>query len=116
MTHDADATAATDIAALPPWMRGIFTVGVPSAIALFLVWWMTSTVTRQLDLIEAKVDLSEASRAHDMGIQGAFLFAICLNTAASETDRARCAIPMSAMNMVGAPLVGASKFTDPNRR
>jgi hypothetical protein len=77
---------------VPTAVRALVYLGVPSVIALFLVYSMAGALAVRLASIEEKVDAHEAQRARDTQQVGAFLYAICLNTAQDETARARCLI------------------------
>lgn len=79
---------------LPVWVRAAALLGVPAVIALFLVYQLARTWTTQMDRIEAAVSQHETHRAHDMQSMNAFLYAICLNTADGDVERARCAIAL----------------------
>jgi hypothetical protein len=79
---------------LPTWIRAASALGVPSLIAVGLAWWLTMFMSGALLRIEQKIDHHEAARAKDSQQMNGFLYAICLNTADNETERARCAIAL----------------------
>jgi len=63
----------------PLWIRVLYRYGVPAAIALFLVWSMTSAFGSDLHTVKEEV--------HDLRY---FMRLICVNTAKTEADRAQC--------------------------
>ena len=89
---------------LPQWARIVALVGVPSAIALYLVWAVVSLYTSRqdlmLDLIRSQDQVSaihvmtasehytETNRRQEE-LQR-YLRMICVNTAPSSTDRQNC--------------------------
>lgn len=82
--------------AIPPWARFITIVGIPGAIALFLVWMMAKDVpqaTRQLEAIITEQKYTrdrDAERAVKQDQMFRLLQRICTNTAKSDTERQRC--------------------------
>ena len=68
---------------LPAWIRGASSLGVPSLIALGLVWWLTM-----------KMEASQARIEHMLQVQAAFSYATCLNAASDSTSIARCAVAL----------------------
>lgn len=64
---------------LPWWVRAATLLGVPSLIALYLLWFLTSTVTAKLDR-----HMGDELRSH------ALLRQICLNTARTPGDARAC--------------------------
>jgi hypothetical protein len=94
--RETDTNGNGGLGGLPPWLRGIAVVGIPGAIALFLVWMGAKEIPRIVGLatsIEAKVNaLLEHQR--DMDERQAETFRlmqrICSNAAKTEDDRARC--------------------------
>lgn len=68
---------------LPLWMKFISLVGVPSSIAIYLVWFLTTTV---LGAISSHND----HHAEEMRVLTSVMQQICANTAENTTDRARC--------------------------
>lgn len=85
--------AGSAMAGLPVWVQGIAWVGVPSAIACFFVWWMTSSVTVRLTAIETFLAKHQQDSATDIQ-QTWQLIAInervCLNTSKTNEDRVAC--------------------------
>ena len=78
----------------PAWVRLTVLLGVPAVIAMFLVYSMVGSVTAKLISIEMKLDYHETQRLRDMSSMNAFLYAICLNGAQTEVERARCAVAL----------------------
>jgi hypothetical protein len=67
----------------PMWVRALDRYGVVAAIALFLVWFLTSGLTN---------DITAMRREHrDLRF---YLRAICLNTASTAAQQAQCAPPV----------------------
>ena len=70
-----------------PWVvKAISTIGVPSAIALYLVWLLASQVLGAIQTHDARSD------AELRGLLPV-LQRICINTSATDTDRAACVRP-----------------------
>jgi hypothetical protein len=78
----------------PSWIRAATVLGVPSVIALGLVYWLTQVQSATLAILIEKVDHHEMMRQQDMQQMNSFLYAICLNTADGDTARARCAVAL----------------------
>jgi hypothetical protein len=76
------------------WVKVISLLGVPSVIAMFLVWTLTGTLREQQDRIELKIDQHETQRVKDAQQLTAFLYAICLNGAKGATETARCGVAL----------------------
>ena len=68
---------------VPLWMKFISAVGVPSAIAIYLVWFLGTAV---LGAIE---DHAEAHAA-ETRVLTSVLQQLCANTAQTAADRAGC--------------------------
>lgn len=82
---------------LPTWVRSIALVGVPSAIALYLVYVLASFATVGLADLNRQMDAhADAMIRHDADAKGQLealtrvLLRICINTAQSPEDRQRC--------------------------
>jgi len=82
---------------LPNWARVIALVGIPGAIALFLVWSLASFATagvtelhRQMDAHAQVMNLhdSETQRTADKTMR--LLLGICLNAAETQEQQRRC--------------------------
>lgn len=71
---------------MPAWLRGVYRYGVPSVIALFLVYSMNKTVASDIATIHEELNQHIAE-------QRFYLRAICLNTAKDEAGRALCVPP-----------------------
>lgn len=94
---------------LPPWLRGLLTIllqqGVAVAIAIFLVWWISTRVLVNQDLILSeirshRVDTALAGKTMTdfaMGQQEMqrslvmLQLQTCLNTASDNQQRQECA-------------------------
>jgi hypothetical protein len=89
---------------LPPWMRFIWVVGVPSAIALFLVYRLDGRQTDQLTGVERRLEVHASAAADHFGILIkvseevreetrqliALMRKICVHTARTETQVGAC--------------------------
>lgn len=79
-----------------PWyVQAVAFVGAPTAIACFMVWWLTGTVTKRLDVIEEQARQHTAAEA--IGTEQTWqmigiLQRVCLNTAHTADDRLACTI------------------------
>lgn len=71
---------------LPWWVKAAYMLGVPAAIALFLLWFVTTSVAGEIK------GLRDDTRQHmrDQARQLQYLRAICLNTAPTDLARAQC--------------------------
>jgi len=69
--------------AMPLWMKFVSAVGVPSAIAIYLVWFLGSAV---LGAINSHAD----QHADETRVLTSVLQQLCANTAATPADRAGC--------------------------
>lgn len=65
------------------WIDAAYKIGVPSAIAVFLVWWLTSTVAANLATIQTRLN-------DHITATNQYLYAICKHTAKTEDERADC--------------------------
>lgn len=77
-----------------PWqVRAIATIGVPSVIALGLVWWVTQTVSPNIDAIKAMV-VQHVSDQAVIRTQNEKMLKVlsgtCLNQAQTNEERERC--------------------------
>lgn len=97
MSDTTTTESNSGLTGLPQWARVIFLLGVPSAIALFLVYHLTTFGTtgiaelhRMMDLHaqEANQHASESKRT-DAGILRV-LQGICLNAATNKEEQRRC--------------------------
>jgi membrane protein insertase Oxa1/YidC/SpoIIIJ len=100
---DREAEAISD-GALPAWLRAAVLLGVPSVIALFLVYMLTTTVALRIATIEAslatllqRITTMEQQRDEqherlqdDMQQVQQALRALCVAVARREEDRGRC--------------------------
>lgn len=78
----------------PFWVKPVLVLGATTVIALYLVWWMTNDFNERLMRMEQTIATHEAHRQQDTQQVNAFLYAICLNAANDDTQRARCAIAL----------------------
>lgn len=69
-----------------PWERILTKYGAATAIALFMVYWLTSGVSGDVRTLreDVKSHISETNF---------YLRAICVNVATTEGQRANCIIP-----------------------
>ena len=67
----------------PWWVDAVVKLGVPAAIALFLVWWLTSSVAASLSTIKDRLDRHVSSSDF-------YQHQICRNTARTEAERQAC--------------------------
>lgn len=88
----------------PAWLRGVVVLGVPAAIALYLVWFGTSLIASDVRLLRSQmerhdtrseaiatnVDAHAATSAREMQDLRVLLRQICVNTAPNETYRQGC--------------------------
>lgn len=70
----------------PWWVKALYMFGVPAGIALFLLYFVTSSIAGELK--GARDDLRQHMK--DYSRQSLYLRAICLNTAPSEAARVQC--------------------------
>jgi hypothetical protein len=84
------------MASLPIWSRAVAVVGIPGAIAIFLVWVGAQElpkIKQQTQLtLEAVNRTNEllAEHARDTSEVARMLQRICSNTARNDEERARC--------------------------
>lgn len=73
----------TELQGLPPWARATVKLGAPTVIAIYLVWWLTSSVSVAIDAhaFESRTTNEHLSR---------LLTQICSNTATTPEERAAC--------------------------
>ena len=85
---------------LPWWLKAIYQVGVPSAIAVFLVWFVTQGMTFSInriadnqDMLQKAINVQAGNFEYlvreQMEVKG-LLQQICANTAVTNKDRALC--------------------------
>lgn len=88
-----------------PWqVRAIGFIGVPSAIAIYLIWWITSTLAPQLNSIStllsehqsttvAVIEMIKTDRIHS-GVTNDLLVKLlrsnCINNSNNAIERDRC--------------------------
>lgn len=74
----------------PPrdWLTIVFKLGVPSAIAVYLVWQLASGIPAIARTLDAHV----AEYRSGQSATQALLYAICLNTARSDDAKALCEV------------------------
>ena len=76
-------TGESVVNGMPMWMKFISWVGVPSSIALYLIYFLTATV---MGAISSHND----DHADEMRVLTSVMQQICANTSETSTDRARC--------------------------
>ena len=84
----------------PWWVRAIYQIGVPSAIALYLVWTITATLNTHVrdlqdtnSLLKIHIETTQViERTHQESERSMqrILRAICVNGARTAPDRAGC--------------------------
>jgi hypothetical protein len=85
-----------DYIPFPAWLKAIVTLGVPGAIAVFLVWVGSQELprlNREALLTHAEVvQLKDETRAvlDQLQINYRMLQRLCANTAKNDDDRNRC--------------------------
>lgn len=82
-------TGSHDNGDMPIWIRAAYRYGVPSVIALGLVYFLTMHV-------DGMVHAMSESLQYHITEQKFFLRAICINTAMSESQRLNCVPPSEA--------------------
>lgn len=68
---------------LPVWAKFVSAVGVPSAIAVYLVWFLGNAV------LGAITDHND-DHSQEMRILTSIMQQVCANTAGTPVERARC--------------------------
>ena len=76
-------TGESVVNGMPMWMKFISLVGVPSSIAIWLIYFLTTTV---MGAISSHND----DHADEMRVLTSVMQQICANTSETSTDRARC--------------------------
>lgn len=84
---------STDIRGVPWWLNAIYKVGVPTAIACYLVWLLAAQVQTNLQAIQVLVtqhvnDQAKSSQIADRQLQ--MLRVICAQGAKSPLERNAC--------------------------
>lgn len=97
MTDDENLHRRSSDNGFPWWIKAITTIGVPSAIALFLVWFVTTQVRDNISNIrenlnlhaESSIKMMHASEYQDDKLYR-LLQRICANSAKTNTERVEC--------------------------
>ena len=76
-------TGESVVNGMPMWMKFISWVGVPSSIALYLIYFLTTTV---MGAISSHND----DHADEMRVLTSVMQQICANTSENSADRTRC--------------------------
>ena len=79
--HDHEPNGST-----PLWVRLLYRYGVPAGIALFLTYFLTQNVSKDVAAVAASQRTMQAEHQE----LRFYLRAICINTAATEWQRAAC--------------------------
>jgi hypothetical protein len=79
--------------AAPWWLDAIYRIGVPAALALFLVWFLTQKVSGQLDTVTSALQTHATVQERERSEMKFYLRAICVNVAADDRQRAACNPP-----------------------
>jgi hypothetical protein len=78
---------------LPWWVNAIYKVGVPTAIACYLVWFLTSRVQTNLDIIQIAITkhVSDQTTSMEYNRQALnILRTMCVNAAKTDDARTEC--------------------------
>lgn len=85
---------------LPGWIKAAATLGVPSVIALVLVWFMAARLDSRVDTIAETLNshvgsMQSVQLAEDAREQRLLrvIRQVCFNTAQTEAQRAACQTP-----------------------
>ena len=78
-----EVMAVNGMNGMPLWMKFVSAVGVPSSIAIYLIYFLTTTV---MGAISSHND----NHAEEMRMLTSVMQQICANTAENVADRARC--------------------------
>ena len=85
---------------MPWWVRVIYVVGIPSAICIFLIWYVTIQMTNQITaLVVNQQQIADLVRTH--AVDSSYIIKettqtriilqqICANTATNNKERALC--------------------------
>jgi len=68
---------------LPLWMKFVSWVGVPSSIAIYLIWFLTTTML-------SAISTHNNEHAAEMRVLTAVMQQVCANTAETTSERSRC--------------------------
>jgi hypothetical protein len=99
-----EETPPTVVKSSPWWLQGIVTLGVPAAIALYLVWFIasnqTAAINKMTDTVTEHSHQSAIAAAAAVVIQNdmrdtnvrveAYMRLLCVNGAKTTTDRNIC--------------------------
>jgi hypothetical protein len=72
----------------PWWLQPVYAFGIPSAIAVFLVWFVATVVIHGQNEINDKLDAQATMQQKQLLL----LQEICLNGAQDDRGRARCEV------------------------
>jgi hypothetical protein len=78
---------------VPWWVTSIYKVGVPTAIACYLVWFLTSRIQTNLEAVQGSISLhiQQQNEEHQTGKQMLQLLrVICAEGAQSSVERKAC--------------------------
>lgn len=70
----------------PAWLQATLRLGVPAAIAVYLVWTLTQNLSADLQALQGTVSTHVIDTRDTLRV----LRAICINTAKTEAERANC--------------------------
>jgi hypothetical protein len=70
----------------PWWIEVAYKIGVPSAIAVFLIWFIVAKVSASLEHANGTLD-------EHVWTTNFYLHAICTNAAKTEAERENCRLP-----------------------
>lgn len=82
-------TPTTEPASTAPWwLQPVYAFGIPSAIAVFLVWFLTAVVVAGQNKLQDTMDDHVKAQQRQVFL----LSLICRNTAQTERERAQCEV------------------------
>jgi len=77
----------------PWWVSSIYKIGIPSAIACFLVWWVVSSVDAKLQAMQLDMQYV-VKQVQEQSVNSRALInlsqQICINTAQNPEARTAC--------------------------
>jgi hypothetical protein len=83
----------TGISALPPWMRFITIVGLPTAAAAFLIYWNTVDLSGRIERMAVQIDQHVVATEQLVQLQREQVRLnrlVCLHTATTDDQKSRC--------------------------
>jgi hypothetical protein len=100
MSHELLKTPDVDTTGMSPTQRFIIQIGVVAAISIYLIIWMTNTVTAQLGHVSEKLDahvaatelIRQSLQQSDLNQKILINVSqqVCVNAARTPADRSAC--------------------------